>query len=137
MRKNLFWILTALLEISMVLSSIFRHLFNKNYTLDVYSIVVFVLLEAYITAGFFLKEMIPHRKKMLIVMFVNAVIISDIWFNFTFSNGSLMFIGYLLFSFLVLYFVLALLLRWYELWKEKFLWNYGRRRPSHQIWWLR
>ena len=111
MRKNLFWILTALLEISMVLSSIFRHLFNKNYTLDVYSIVVFVLLEAYITAGFFLKEMIPHRKKMLIVMFVNAVIISDIWFNFTFSNGSLMFIGYLLFSFLVLYFVLALLLR--------------------------
>ena len=77
MRKNLFWILTAILETLMVFASIFRHLFNKNYTLDIYSIVVFVLLEAYITAGFFLKEMIPHRKKMLIVMFVNAVIISD------------------------------------------------------------
>ena len=111
MRKNLFWILTTILETSMVFASIFRHLFNKNYTLEIYSIVVFVLLEAYITAGFFLKEMIPHRKKMLVVMFVNAVVISDIWFNFTFSNASLMFIGYLLFSFLVLYFVLALLLR--------------------------
>lgn len=111
MRKNLFWILTAVFETSMVFASIFRHLFNKNYTLEIYSIVVFVLLEAYITAGFFLKEMIPHRKKMLVVMFVNAVVISDIWFNFTFSNASLMFIGYLLLSFLVIYFVLALLLR--------------------------
>lgn len=111
MRKKLFWILTIVLEVSMILASVFKHLFSNNYALDIYSIVVFILLEAYIMAGFFLKEMFPHRKKMLLVMFVNAVIISDIWFNFTFSNGSLMFIGYLLLSFLVIYFVLALLLR--------------------------
>lgn len=111
MRKKIFWILTIVLEISMILVSIFRHLFNNNYALDIYSIVVFILLEAYIMAGFFLKEMFPHRKKMLLVMFVNAVVISDIWFNLTFSHNTLIFIGYLLLSFVLLYFILVLLLR--------------------------
>ena len=82
MRKNLFWILTAVLETMIVSFSIFRHLSNGEYALDIYSIVTFVLLEAYIMAGFFLKEMIPHRKKMLVVMLVNALIVSDIWVIF-------------------------------------------------------
>ena len=128
MRKKLFWILTIVLEFLMILASVFKHLFNNNHVLDIYSIVVFILLEAYIMAGFFLKEMFPHRKKMLLVMFVNAVVISDIWFNFTFSHNTLIFAGYLLLSFVLLYFILVLLLRWYELRKEECLRNDGRRR---------
>lgn len=131
MRKKIFWILTIVLEISMILVSIFRHLFNNNYALDIYSIVVFILLEAYIMAGFFLKEMFPHRKKMLLVMFVNAVVISDIWFNLTFSHNTLIFIGYLLLSFVLLYFILVLLLRWYELQQEECLWNNGWSWSCH------
>ena len=134
MRKKIFWILTTALEVSMILASIFRHLFSNNYALDIYSIVVFILLEAYIMAGFFLKEMFPHRKKMLLVMFVNAVVISDIWFNLTFSHNTLIFIGYLLLSFVLLYFILVLLLRWYELQQEECLWNNGWSWPSHKIW---
>ena len=133
MRKKLFWILTIVLEVSMILASVFKHLFSNNYALDIYSIVVFILLEAYIMAGFFLKEMFPHRKKMLLVMFVNAVVISDIWFNFTFSHNTLIFAGYLLLSFVLLYFILVLLLRWYELRKEECLWNDGWSWSCHKI----
>ncbi|MBQ4438270.1 hypothetical protein II898_05300 [bacterium] len=75
MRKNLFWILTAILEIVIILILIFRYSSNEYYVLDIYPITLFFIFEAYIFAGFFLKEMIPHRKKMFAVMFVNVVVI--------------------------------------------------------------
>ena len=75
MRKNLFWILTAFFESIVISLSIFRHFAKNDAFNDVYSIIIFFLFEAYIFAGFFLKEMIPHRKKMIAVMFVNFVVI--------------------------------------------------------------
>lgn len=113
MRKNLFWILTAILEILIIIASILRHSSNENYVLDIYSVIVFFLLEAYITAGFFLKEMISHRKKMIVVMFANAVIVSDIWASYNWLNSydALMPTISILLFLVLSYFVLTLLLK--------------------------
>ena len=79
MRKNLFWILTAIFETVIILIVIFGYSSNGYYVLDIYPITLFFLFETYIFAGFFLKEMIPHRKKMFAVMFVSAAILLKFW----------------------------------------------------------
>lgn len=101
MHKNIFFIWTAVTESVFILLNIFMrlNLLGKNFSLT-YSVIVFFLFETYMAVGFLLEKMIPYRKKILVVMFANTVILIlcstfPISANLIYSNWKLMLTSWL------------------------------------------
>ena len=95
MKKHLFWIYIALLEINMILSMLFQHLprmmgyrTNKEGMevmamydgyFKVSMIIMFLMFEVFFIASFFIDEIAAKRKKAAIIFVINLLIVSHLF----------------------------------------------------------
>ncbi|HNW15790.1 MAG TPA: hypothetical protein PLD55_08610 [bacterium] len=104
MKKHLFWIYIAILEINMVISMLLQHLpkmmgyiTNKEglKVLAMYDgcfkvsiIVMFLMFEVFFIASFFIDELAAKRKRAAIIFLINLMIVSHLFmFPLVFFNG--------------------------------------------------
>ena len=104
MKKHLFWIYIAILEINMVISMLLQHLpkmmgyiTNKEglNVLAMYDgcfkvsiIVMFLMFEVFFIASFFIDELAAKRKRAAIIFLINLMIVSHLFmFPLVFFNG--------------------------------------------------
>lgn len=95
MKKNLFWIYIAILEINMVISMLLQHLprmmgyiTNKEGMevmarydgyFKVSMIIMFLMFEVFFIASFFIDEIAAKRKKAAIIFVINLLIVSHLF----------------------------------------------------------
>jgi len=95
MKKHLFWIYIAILEINMVLSMLFQHLprmmgyITNKEGLEVMAmydgyfkvsvIIMFLMFEVFFIASFFIDELAEKRKKAAIIFLINLLIVSHLF----------------------------------------------------------
>ena len=95
MKKHLFWIYIAILEINMVISMLLQHLprmmgyiTNKEGMevmarydgyFKVSMIIMFLMFEVFFIASFFIDEIAAKRKKAAIIFVINLAIVSHLF----------------------------------------------------------
>jgi hypothetical protein len=93
MKKHLFWIYIAILEINTIISMLFQYIprvyyngyegqaITENFEVafDASMIIMFLIFEMFLIASFFVDELGKKRKVMALVFFINIIIVSELY----------------------------------------------------------